>query len=68
MIGVFLVSTHGRVDQLVISPGALFWGLLSAVGLAIYTVAPVRLLKTFQYHGSHGLGTAFVRPIPLLFL
>jgi drug/metabolite transporter (DMT)-like permease len=48
LIGVFLVSTHGRVDQLVISPGALFWGLLSAVGLAIYTVAPVRLLKTFS--------------------
>ena len=56
MLGVFLVSTHGRLDQLVVSPLALFWGLFSGVGLAIYTVAPVRILKKFSTTEIMGWG------------
>ena len=56
MTGVFLVSTHGRMDQLVVSPEALAWGLFSGVGLAIYTVAPVRILRKFSTTEIMGWG------------
>ena len=56
LAGVFLVSTHGKLDQLVVSPLALFWGLFSGVGLAIYTVAPVRILKKFSTTEIMGWG------------
>ena len=56
LVGVFLVSTHGKLDQLVVSPLALFWGLFSGVGLAIYTVAPVRILKKFSTTEIMGWG------------
>ena len=46
--GVFLISTHGDPAHLVISPMALFTGELSAIALAIYTVAPVNILKQFS--------------------
>ena len=48
MLGVFLISTHGRLDTVVISREALFWGLLSAVALAIYTIVPVQLLQKYS--------------------
>lgn len=44
-IGVFLLSTHGHFNQLAITPIALFWGLLSAVGEAAYTLIPVNIVK-----------------------
>lgn len=43
--GVFLLATHGHFNQLAISPIALFWGLLTAVGEAAYTLIPVRIVK-----------------------
>jgi len=47
-VGVFLISTHGRTDQLVISPMALATGIWSAVALAFYTVFPARLLQRYS--------------------
>lgn len=44
-IGVFLLSTHGHFNHLAITPVALFWGLLSAVGEAAYTLIPVKLVQ-----------------------
>lgn len=44
-IGVFLLSTHGNFNQLAITPLALFFGLLSALGEASYTLIPVKLVK-----------------------
>lgn len=44
VIGTFLLATHGKLYALVISKEALFWGLLSAVALAVYTTQPGRLL------------------------
>ena len=44
-LGVFLLSTHGRLDQLAITLSALIWGLLSAVGEASYTLIPVKIVK-----------------------
>ena len=45
--GVFLLVTHGSIDHLTISNEGLFWGLLSAVALAYYTVKPVKLLAKY---------------------
>lgn len=47
LIGTFLLVTHGSFDTLVISEAALFWGILSAVALAFYTIQPVGLLRSF---------------------
>lgn len=47
LAGTFLLATHGNPRAMVLSPRALFWGLLSAVALAVYTVQPGRLLQTY---------------------
>ncbi len=48
LIGTILLATHGNLKNLSLSPTALFWGLLSAVALAFYTVFPVRLLQRYD--------------------
>lgn len=50
VLGTFLLATHGNPKSMVLSDAALFWGLLSAVALAVYTVQPGRMLK--QYGSS----------------
>lgn len=45
LIGVVLLATHGRLDGLVISDGALTWGGLAALALVTYTLLPGQLLK-----------------------
>lgn len=42
--GTFLLVTQGNFSSLSISGAALFWGIGSAVALAIYTLAPHNLL------------------------
>ncbi len=48
LVGVFLISTHGDINNVVLSPLALTIGLISAVSLAFYTVQPMRLLKKYS--------------------
>ena len=48
LIGTFLLATHGNVKSLSLSPQALFWGILSSVALAFYTVYPARLLAKYD--------------------
>ena len=43
MIGVFLLTTHGSLTDLAVSPAALAAGLLCAVCVVIYTMWPKRL-------------------------
>lgn len=47
VLGTFLLATHGKPGDMVLSERALFWGLLSAVALAVYTVQPGRLLNEY---------------------
>lgn len=47
MFGVFILATHGNINTLQVSETALFWGMLSAIALVIYTVQPARLLKLY---------------------
>lgn len=48
LLGTILLATHGNLNNLSLSPLALFWGLLSAVALAFYTVYPTRLLAKYD--------------------
>lgn len=59
-IGVFLLSTHGQFNHLAITPVALFWGLLSAVGEATYTLIPVNIVKRVSSMVVTGWGMLFV--------
>ncbi|HJV45925.1 MAG TPA: EamA family transporter [Bacillota bacterium] len=44
LLGTFFLVTHGSISSLSISGLALFWGLISAVTLAFYTLYPHKLL------------------------
>jgi len=46
--GTFLLVTHGNSTSLAISPTALFFGLASAVALALYTLQPLALLSKYR--------------------
>lgn len=45
--GVFILATHGNINTLQVSKLALFWGMISALTLVIYTALPTRLLKKY---------------------
>lgn len=44
LAGVFLIATHGNFGALAIPPQGLFWGLMTAVAMACYTLMPVKPL------------------------
>lgn len=44
-LGVVLLATHGKFNNFALSPSVLFWGLLSAVGVATNTLIPIGVLK-----------------------
>jgi drug/metabolite transporter (DMT)-like permease len=46
--GTMLIVTHGSLQTLSISPMGVFWGVISAVALAFYTLLPVKLLENFD--------------------
>ncbi|WP_212592593.1 DMT family transporter [Sphingobacterium humi] len=48
VLGTFLLVTHGKVGTLSISGIALFFGIASAITLAIYTLQPKRLLAKYN--------------------
>ena len=48
ILGTFLLVTHGDIQSLSISGIAFFFGIASAVALAIYTLQPVRLLVKYK--------------------
>lgn len=48
MLGTFLIVTHGSLESLSITSVALFWGLISAVALAVYSILPINLMNKYQ--------------------
>ena len=44
LLGTFIISTHGNIKKLAITPAGLVWGLLAAAGLALYTMLPKRII------------------------
>ena len=43
--GIFLIATHGQMDQLSMTPAGLFWGLFSALTYALYIILPIKLIQ-----------------------
>lgn len=56
LVGIFLIATHGSLHSLALSGQALFWGLLSAVFVAVYTLSPVPLLARYDSFDVVGWG------------
>lgn len=46
-LGTFLLVTNGSLEQVVVPPKAIFWGLLSALSMAFYTIYPGVLMREF---------------------
>lgn len=46
--GIFLLVTHGSLNQLVLSPWAVFWGIMAGVSATLYTLLPRTLLRTYD--------------------
>ena len=44
-LGVFTIATHGRFNQLAVTPAILLWGLISAIGVATNTLIPQKMLR-----------------------
>ncbi|MFC6181638.1 DMT family transporter [Lactiplantibacillus daowaiensis] len=47
ILGTILIVTEGRLDSLALPAVAVAWGLLAAVGAAVYTLMPTKLLRTY---------------------
>ncbi len=47
ILGTFLVATHGDPSTMALSPQGLTWGLLAAVGVALYSLLPVNLILRY---------------------
>lgn len=45
LVGLFLLMTNGRLDTLLLSNEALFWGVVVGIAFAFYTLYPSRLMK-----------------------
>lgn len=55
-LGVFFLATHGDVHTLVLSPQALFWGLVGAAMVVVYSALPQNLLKIYGSPAVTGWG------------
>lgn len=40
--------THGSLNQLVLSPWAVFWGIMAGIAATLYTLLPRTLLRTYD--------------------
>ncbi|RNF40104.1 DMT family transporter [Planococcus salinus] len=45
LAGLFLLLTNGRLDELIVSGMALFWGVMVGFAFSFYTLYPARLMQ-----------------------
>lgn len=45
--GTFILATHGDIASMALSKEALFWGIMAAVTLAVYSVHPERIVNKY---------------------
>ena len=48
LFGTFMLATGGKPGQMVLSPKGLFWGLMTAVAMTIYTLLGQPLLRKWS--------------------
>ena len=56
MGGAFLLATHGDPSQMALSPKALFWCVLAAISVAVYSVQPRELIAQYGTMPVTGFG------------
>lgn len=56
LMGTFFMATHGNLSHLVISSQGLFWGIASAVGIAVYTILPAQCLSRYPTQALMAIG------------
>lgn len=56
MGGAFLLATHGDPSQMALSPKALFWCVLAAISIAVYSVQPRGLIAEYGTIPVTGVG------------
>lgn len=54
--GTFLITTHGQLNQLSVTPAGLFWGLFAAFTYALYILIPIQLIKMWGSISVIGVG------------
>lgn len=57
--GVFLLSTHGDIHNMMLTEKALFFGLASAVGAAAYNLLSAEMLRKYGVYAVVGYGMFF---------
>lgn len=68
LTGTFLLATHGNMSNLVISSQGLFWGLISALGLMLYTIIPGKIITKWGSIVVTGCGMLIGGTILLVFI
>lgn len=56
LMGTFFMATHGNLSHLVISSQGPFWGIASAVGIAVYTILPAQCLSRYPTQALMAIG------------
>lgn len=56
LLGIFFVATHGNINNMVITPIGLLWGISSAVALATNTLIPANIVSKYGSITVTGLG------------
>lgn len=56
LLGVFGLATHFHLNALVISPLGLFWGVMAATSVVIYTLIPINLMLKYPKFAIIGFG------------
>lgn len=56
LAGTYIVATHGVPGNLVLSKQGMIWGLLAALGLALHTLVPQRIIAKYDSLTVTGFG------------
>ena len=56
ILGTFTLATHFNLNNLVINPLGLTWGIISAVSVVIYTLLPIEIIKKYGSTVATGYG------------
>ncbi len=51
-----MIATHGKLDELAVTPIGLFWGIFSAFTYALYIILPGKLIRQYGSITVIGLG------------
>lgn len=56
VLGTFTLATHFNLNSLVITPLGLFWGIVAALAVVLYSILPLNILKKYSSIVVTGFG------------